>query len=150
MRYIKVISGCVRVLNNKYCHYLRYQVYLSTQTQKNRLKSRFSPFFCKIGLILHFSALGSGNSWWSSDLEQLVLLEYAISSISNQPKSLKSTKTSFSKIVEKWKSGAHCEGNENRKSQKPFIFANWTILSIFKKYFFWMIQIFQNPDLTSY
>ena len=33
------------------------------------------------------------------------------------------------------KSGDHCEGNENRKSQKPFIFANWTILSIFKKKF---------------
>ena len=47
------------------------------------------------------------------------------------------------------KSGAHCEGNENRKSQKPFFFANWTILSIFKKNFFWMIQNFQNPDLTS-
>ena len=45
------------------------------------------------------------------------------------------------------KSGDHCEGNENRKSQKPFIFANWTILSIFKKKFFWMIQIFQKSDL---
>ena len=45
MPYIKVISGCVRVLHNKYYHYLRYQVYLSTQTRKNSQKSRFSPFF---------------------------------------------------------------------------------------------------------
>ena len=62
----------------------------------------FHLFFCKIGLILHNFALRSGNYWLSSGLEQLVLSEYAISSISNQPKSKKSTKTSFSKFVEKW------------------------------------------------
>ena len=28
-----------------------------------------------------------------------------------------------------WKPGDHCEGNENRKSQKSVIFTNWTILS---------------------
>ena len=33
---------------------------------------------------------------------QCQLSQYAISSISNQPKSKKSTKTSFSKFVEKW------------------------------------------------
>ena len=47
------------------------------------------------------------------------------------------------------KSGTQCEGNENRKSQKPFIFANWTILSIFEKKFFWIIQKFQKPNLAS-
>ena len=47
------------------------------------------------------------------------------------------------------KSGTQCEGNENRKSQKPFIFANWTILSIFEKNFFWIIQKFQKPNLAS-
>ena len=83
-------------------HNLHYQAYSSTQTWKNSLKSRFSHFFCIIGLILHHFALRSGDSWLSSDLEQLVLLEYAISSISNQPKSIKSTKTSFSKIGKKW------------------------------------------------
>ena len=69
---------------------------------KNSLKSRFSHFFCIIGLILHHFALRSGDSWLSSDLEPLVLLEYAISSISNQPKSKKSTKSSFLKIGKKW------------------------------------------------
>ena len=81
---------------------LHYQAYSSTQTRKNSLKSRFSHFFCIIGLILHHFALRSGDSWLSSDLEPLVLLEYAISSISNQPKSKKSTKSSFLKIGKKW------------------------------------------------
>ena len=46
--------------------------------EKIVLKSRFSPFFCEIGLILNNSALNSGNYWFSSGVEQLVLSEYAI------------------------------------------------------------------------
>jgi len=45
---------------------------------KNSLKSRFSYYFRIIGLILDHLALRLGISWLSSDLEQLVLLEYAI------------------------------------------------------------------------
>ena len=77
----------------------------------------FHLFFCKIGLILHNFALRSGNSWLSSDLEQLVLLEYAISSISNQPKSKKSTKSSFLKIGEKWLSLGPRDPMGGRNSQ---------------------------------
>ena len=115
---------------------LHYQAYSSTQTRKNSLKSRFSHFFCIIGLILHHFALKLGNSWLSSDLKQLVLLEYAISSISKLPGSKKSTKTSFSKIFEKWLSLEAWWPLEIQGTLKcpkfrfsPFIFANWTILS---------------------
>ena len=131
---------------------------------KNSLKSRFSPFFCKIGLILHISDLRSGNYWLSSDLEQLELLEYAISSISNQPKAKKSTKTSFSKFVEKWLSleaYKHCKCTVIQKSQKkvPNVGFNhlfsrigpfWVIWSNKNFFDFWIIQNFQKPSLTSY
>ena len=44
------------------------------------------------------------------------------------------------------KSGSHCEGNENRKSQKPFIFTNWTILSdLEQKKFF---RILDDPKIS--
>ena len=140
MPQIQVISGCVRVLNHQCYHNLLYQAYSSSKTRKNSLKSRFSHFFCIIGLILHHFGLRLGNSWLSSDLKQLVLLEYAISGISNQPKSKKSIKTSFSKIVEKssknekfgtWvpKGGPKCL----KFRFISFIFANWTILSDFEQ-----------------
>jgi hypothetical protein len=96
---------------------------------KNRLQSRFLPFFCKIGLILHISALMSGNYWLSSDLEQLELLEYAISSISNQPKAKKSTKTWFSKFLAKWLS------LEATAREKVKIFKKCPQISILTIYF---------------
>ena len=120
---------------------------------KNSLKSRFSPFFCKIGLILHISDLRSGNYWLSSDLEQLELLEYAISRISNQPKAKKSTKTSFSKFVEKWLS---LEATAREKVKNFEKCPQISILTIyfrelndskhFRKKFFWIIQNFSKTE----
>ena len=115
---------------------MQYQANSSTQNRENSQKSRFWLFFCIIGLILHDFALQSGNFWFSSGLEQLVLPEYALSSISKLPKSKKSTKTSFSKIFEKWLSLEAWWPLEIQGTLKcpkfrfsPFIFANWTILT---------------------
>ena len=65
-----------------------------------------------------------------SGLEQLVLSEYAISSISNLPKSKKSTKTSFSKIVEKlskvWKPGDQCKGKKLKSLKNIYLdYSEW-------------------------
>ena len=78
----------------------------------------FHLFSYKIGLILHNFALSSGNYWLSRGLEQLVLSGYAISSISNLPKSIKSIKTSFSEIVESMEACNHCKVSKSQNFQK--------------------------------
>ena len=69
---------------NSWLSYGKEQSLLSLPTissifkHSNSKKSRFSYFFRIIGLILDHFALRLGISWLLSDLEQLVLLEYAI------------------------------------------------------------------------
>ena len=99
--------------------------------------------------------------------KQLLPSSDAISMICNQPKVKKSSKTSFSKIFEKWLSLEAWWPLEIQGTLKcpkfrfsPFIFANWTILSdlehnlFFRKIStdgrFWPVQAYGEKKLNMF